>query len=316
MTEDVLMNRNHSVKYLNRMTLRCKMLCLLAVMSLCHLRAQDALPLQAVVDCEAVSCDTLFAYGHRTDTIDWLPVVWPSSFRMQQVNVLTDSLGILHPFWEKLRLMRAGDVSDTVRVVHVGDSHIRGHMLTDTVASLLRKVFTNMTYRDFGINGAFCISFTRKERVEAIAALRPDLLILSFGTNESHNYRYNTEVHYRQMDELVRMLRERLPDVPMMLTTPPGSYESKRRGRGRRTYTINPRTSAVVKNIIRFADANGLAVWDLYDIAGGVKRACLNWQEAGLMRPDHVHFMPAGYALQGELLYEAIVKTYNAYVEH
>ena len=250
------------------------------------------------------------------DTIDWLPVVWPSSFRMQQVNVLTDSLGILHPFWEKLRLMRAGDVSDTVRVVHVGDSHIRGHMLTDTVASLLRKVFTNMTYRDFGINGAFCISFTRKERVEAIAALRPDLLILSFGTNESHNYRYNTEVHYRQMDELVRMLRERLPDVPMMLTTPPGSYESKRRGRGRRTYAINPRTSAVVKNIIRFADANGLAVWDLYDIAGGVKRACLNWQEAGLMRPDHVHFMPAGYTLQGELLYEAIVKTYNAYVEY
>ena len=37
---------------------------------------------------------------------------------------------------------------------------------------------------------------------------------------------------------------------------------------------------------------------------------------AGLMRPDHVHFMPAGYTLQGELLYEAIVKTYNAYVEY
>ena len=292
MTEDVLMNRNHSVKYLNRMTLRCKMLCLLAVMGLCHLRAQDALPLQAVVDCEAVSCDTLFAYGHRTDTIDWLPVVWPSSFRMQQVNVLADSLGILHPFWEKLRLIRAGDVSDTVRVVHVGDSHIRGHMLTDTVASLLRKVFTNMTYRDFGINGAFCISFTRKERVEAIAALKPDLLILSFGTNESHNYRYNTEVHYRQMDELVRMLRERLHDVPMMLTTPPGSYVSRRRGRGRRTYAINPRTSAVVKNIIRFADANGLAVWDLYDIAGVRMRDCLYWHESGLILFDHIHFMP------------------------
>lgn len=316
MTENELMNRNPNVKYLDRRISRCKVLCLLVVISLCHLRAQDTLPLQAMADRETAPCDTLFAYGHRTDTIDWSPVVWPSAFRMQQTNVLTGSLEVLHPFWEKLHLMRVGNVADTVRVVHVGDSHIRGHVLTDTVAALLRKVFVNLAYRDFGINGALCISFTRKERVEAIVALKPDLLILSFGTNESHNYRYDTEVHYRQMDELVRMLRERLPDVPMILTTPPGSYESKRHGKGRRTYKINPRTPAVVRNIIRFADANGLAVWDLYDIAGGVERACLNWQEAGLMRPDHIHFVPAGYALQGELLYEAIVKTYNAYVEH
>ena len=59
MTEDVLMSRNHSVKYLNRMTLRCKMLCLLAVMSLCHLRAQDALPLQAVVDFRGLGAELL-----------------------------------------------------------------------------------------------------------------------------------------------------------------------------------------------------------------------------------------------------------------
>lgn len=43
-------------------------------------------------------------------------------------NVLTDSLGILNPFWEKLRLSRLGASADTLRIVHVGDSHIRGHI--------------------------------------------------------------------------------------------------------------------------------------------------------------------------------------------
>ena len=68
-----------------------------------------------------------------------------------------------------------------------------------------------------------------------------------------------------------------------------------------------------VQTIRRFADANGLAVWDMYDVFGGVRRACLNWQEAKLMRPDHVHYLPEGYVLQGEMFYQALLKAYNDY---
>lgn len=121
-------------------------------------------------------------------------------------------------------------------------------------------------------------------------------------------------LHYRQMDDLVRLLRDSLPGVPMLLTTPPGSYESFRMRRRRRTYSINPRTALAVQTIHKYADENGLAVWDMYNILGGTRRACLNWQEAGLMRPDHVHYMPDGYVLQGELLYQALIKAYNDYV--
>ena len=179
----------------------------------------------------------------------------------------------------------------------------------------MQNTFGTISYTDVGINGAFCTTFTRPDRVADIAALHPDLLILSFGTNESHNRRYNTMLHYRQMDDLVRMLREKLPNVPMLMTTPPGSYESFRQRR-RRTYKINPRTAVAVQTIRRYADENGLAVWDMYEILGGVRRACLNWQEAGLMRPDHVHYLPDGYRLQGELFYQALLKAYNDYVEY
>lgn len=115
------------------------------------------------------------------------------------------------------------------------------------------------------------------------------------------------------MDELVRMLRDSLPSVPLLMTTPPGSYDSFRKSR-RRTYSINPRTAIAVETMRRFADDNGLAVWDMYEAVGGRQRACPNWQEAGLMRPDHVHYLPEGYVLQGELFYQALLKAYNDYV--
>ena len=49
------------------------------------------------------------------------------------------------------------------------------------------------------------------------------------------------------------------------MTTPPGSYESFRQRRRRRTYKINPRTAVAVQTIRCYADENGLAVWDMYN---------------------------------------------------
>ena len=65
-----------------------------------------------------------------------------------------------------------------------------------------------------------------------------------------------------------------------------------------------------------FAGDHRLLVWDMYEVVGGKKRACKNWTEAKLMRPDHVHYLPEGYILQGNLLYQALIKAYNDYVSH
>ncbi|MDE5760867.1 MAG: SGNH/GDSL hydrolase family protein [Bacteroides sp.] len=288
-------------------------LLLCACLPLC---AQDALPKPSRALLALPDCDTLLAYGQRTDTVSVPCLSFPAAFRQIGVNRLEDEAGVLKPFWEKLRLAKLGVSSDTIRIVHVGDSHIRGHIFPRTTGERMQQAFGTLSYTDFGINGAFCISFTRPDRVEEIAGLHPDLLILSFGTNESHNRRYNATSHYRQMDDLVRMLRAKLHDVPLLMTTPPGAYESSRQRGRRRTYQINPRTPIAVHAIRKYADENGLAVWDLYEVAGGMRRACLNWQEAGLMRPDHVHYMPEGYRLQGELFYQALIKGYNEYVEY
>ena len=284
------MKRSHkedSRLYDLRCTICCAVLVLIAAIRPLH--AQDILPGSLSCHVGGTDCDTLCLYSQRTDTVSVPLITFPAAFRQMKENVLTDSLGILNPFWEKLRLSRLGASADTLRIVHVGDSHIRGHIFPRTTGALMQDTFGAVSYTDVGINGAFCITFTR---------------------------RYNTMLHYRQMDDLVRMLREKLPNVPMLMTTPPGSYESFRQRRRRRTYKINPRTAVAVQTIRCYADENGLAVWDMYEILGGTHRACLNWQEAGLMRPDHVHYLPDGYRLQGELFYQALLKAYNDYVEY
>lgn len=281
----------------------------------CQLIAQDHLPVATLRDVVTRSVKQLREAKSLSDTIA-VRIALPAVFQGTGQNEIVDSLQLLTPVLERLRQVRADASDDTVRIVHIGDSHIRGHIYPQTTGDRLAASFGPVSYTDVGVNGATCLTFTHSERIADIAALQPELLILSFGTNESHNRGYAANVHYQQMDELIKLLRSSLPGVPILLTTPPGSYDSFRKRRRRRTYAINPRTATAAKTMHDYARAHQLVVWDLYDVAGGSKRACRNWQAAGLMRPDHVHYLPEGYVLQGELLYEAIIKAYNNYVSH
>ncbi|WP_294627822.1 SGNH/GDSL hydrolase family protein [uncultured Bacteroides sp.] len=282
---------------------------------LARIAAQDRVPACPPLGKALKSIKPLREMHWADDTIA-APVVLPPTFRETGRNEIVDSIGLLAPVFEHLRQVRAGLSEDTVRIVHIGDSHIRGHIYPQTTGARLADVFGAVSYIDKGVNGATCLTFTHPGRIDEIAALKPELLVLSFGTNESHNRRYNANAHYNQMDELVKLLQRSMPGVPILLTTPPGSYESFRQRRRKRTYTVNPRTATATETIRRYATDCHLLVWDMYDVVGGKSRACTNWTEAGLMRPDHVHYMPEGYVLQGNLLYQAIIQAYNDYVSH
>ena len=296
---------------------RRRTLALLAAAFLCLLplraKAQDALPCYAAADRPAEADDTLRCLGVAGDTVPLLPLRFPAAFRQTGDNRIADSCGVLQPVWGKLYRIHAGLTGDTLRIVHIGDSHVRGHIFPQKADSLLAQAFGAVNYTDMGVNGATCLTFTHPRRIEAVAALRPELVVLSFGTNEGHNRRYNAQAHYRQIDELVSLLRARMPGVPLLLTTPPGAYESIWQRR-RRVYRVNARTAQAAATIVRYGTDHGLPVWDLFGTAGGSARACLNWTEAGLMRPDHIHFFAEGYTLQGYLFYHALIQAYNHYV--
>lgn len=282
---------------------------------LCHgkyLYAQDFLPETAILDQKLILVDEQRLPGVWNDTLTYTVDI-PSSFHLSGSNQICDPSGSLDSIWERMCRIRSGVSGDTLRILHIGDSHVRGHIYPRTVGNLLKSEFHLLEYVDMGVNGATCLSFTRADRLESIANSGADLIIVSFGTNESHNRRYNAHLHYQQLDELLSLIRDRLPNVPFLLTTPPGSYE-RYWVRRKRVYRVNPRTEEASATIVRYATDHRLAVWDLYRLVGGRTDACTNWQRSHLMRPDHVHFFAEGYMLQGSLLYQAILNAYNSYV--
>lgn len=287
------------------------LLCLLLYAS--GMSSQDRLPQKAARNLISRIPKPALKVKWPADTIPYTQLL-PQSFRNVKSNEIVDSTDVLEPVMKQLHEMRLDLEVDTFRILHIGDSHVRGHIYPQSAGLVLTQEFHSLLYYDMGVNGATCLTFTHPARISAIVEAKPSLLILSFGTNESHGKGYKTNVHYNQMHELIELLKDSLPGVPMLLTSPPGSFERRRLSRRRSTYSPNPRTIMAAKTIREYASRNGLAFWDLYAVVGGEQWACKNWDGAKLMRPDHVHYLPEGYTLQGKLLAQAIIKAYNNYV--
>ncbi len=241
---------------------------------------------------------------------------FPSSFRNTHSNELIDGSS-LQPVFKKLK------AGKTVKVMHIGDSHVRGNYLPRTLGSTLEGYFPRIEFAYYGINGACARRFYENDMIQRVAAEHPDLVVLSFGTNEAHAYSIDERVHAETMQLLTQRIKERCPGVSFLFTTPPGSYITNRtgsyttgKGRYKKTHYTTSKvpnianTEKVARSIVSFCHSNRYAVWDIFTIAGG-HSAPSNWSGAGLMAVDQIHYQAQGYILQGKLLGEAIFKAYS-----
>ncbi len=253
----------------------------------------------------------------------------PNYFDNSQKNVINRA-GVLTRVFDVL--CRSGR---PLRVLQLGDSHVAGGSYPQAIRNTLEQAWgradndsvgTGVYFRYQGSNGAAPQRFATKAKMAQVAVARPDLIILSFGTNECHGMGYNEELHRVQLEDFYEMLVETCPDAVILVTTPPGDYLSTRsvryirRGRGRKSRRVvstvsrvNPMSVRCAAELEDFGTDHGLPVWDLNTIAGG-STAVKNWTAAHLMRPDRIHFTPEGYTLQGRLLGEAILTAYNHYL--
>ena len=147
---------------------------------------------------------------------------------------------------------------------------------------------------------------------EQAASLAPQLVIISLGTNEAFG-RFSESEFTLQIDKLVTNLRRAMPQVCILLTTPMECDRRKgsRRRRRRRqvSFATNANCKLVRDAIIKYGSDHNIAVWDLYEVAGGDGSAA-KWVQNGLLaKRDHVHCSTEGYTLQGELLSIALLKT-------
>lgn len=172
----------------------------------------------------------------------------------------------------------------------------------------LEKTQPGLIFHSIGGNGAKFRHYLATEFFfEQTEQLHPDLFIISLGTNEAIEHPYVDPKLFTQITEFVGKLKAANPNALFLLTTPADFYKKRTRR--------NPGAEIVRNKLIEFATQNNLAYWDLFEIAGG-KNSADRWKANSLLQADGIHFTKAGYHLIGSLLYEAIMKGYQEYVQY
>ena len=165
-----------------------------------------------------------------------------------------------------------------------------------------------LQYAALGVNGAEVVSFLRNPDLETnLAALNPDLIIISLGTNDSYGKNFDPVYFKNNYSALLKRLKQAAPQASILLTAPGDCYRNRK--------YPNPNTAKAVLQISNLAKETGCAFWNFYKVMGGY-RSVLKWQYSGLATKDRVHLTGKGYKLQGELLFDALMRDYLEFKEH
>lgn len=138
--------------------------------------------------------------------------------------------------------------------------------------------------------------------------MRPDLIILTMGTNEAFSMMSDEAIEV-SVRTLLRELRRHNPNAAILMMTPMECHRDLNHPYYPRAgqYDINRRIAPVAQIIRRVAAETHTALWDFYAVAGG-EGAADRWLDASLLNPrDHIHLLRPGYELAGDLLYQALV---------
>lgn len=162
-----------------------------------------------------------------------------------------------------------------------------------------------ISYHSIGVNGAAVPDFLKCHLTDDLRLLRPDMVIFGIGINDAHGKDFDTVAFKNNYLTLCDSIRRVNPHCAFIFVTNNDSY----RKTGRRRYAVNTNGPLAREVCYRLAALTGGAVWDQFEIMGGLK-SMEKWQKAGLAQKDKVHFTRAGYRLMGDLLFQALQKEF------
>lgn len=169
---------------------------------------------------------------------------------------------------------------------------------------VLEKTTPGILYHSIGVNGAHLGDYNKYPIFfKQLPALEADLIILSFGTNESFG-RMSAAEYMQQLNTLIDNIKAYNKDAAILImTTPPSMFNRRRENR----YVIDYSMSMCAQN--------KYAVWDLFTNMGG-SSSIVNGQYAELMARDKVHYTKAAYELQGYMFSNDFLNAYRYYKTH
>ncbi len=193
--------------------------------------------------------------------------------------------------------------------VHIEFQGLKKESVTFRLSALIpENDLTGITYHSVGVNGAAVPSWLRCGNFEKeLNLVKPDLVIFGIGINDANvpYGQFDTTAFKNNYNDLIERIERVSPGCALLfITNNDCCYRVSHRSR-----IPNKNGPLVEKAFFSIAREHGGAVWNMFDIMGGLGSMSL-WQKAGLARPDKVHFTPEGYELLGDMLYNAIVLDY------
>jgi lysophospholipase L1-like esterase len=162
-------------------------------------------------------------------------------------------------------------------------------------------------YNNCGVGGAQFSSLCNHSSysIGQIKDINPDLIILSYGSNESYTTAFKYNNYFNMVKEYLMKVKQAVPDAAILLTSPPDTRSKNR-------FPINSDSIGIAfKNV---AQELNLSFWDLRTQMGG-NGSLFKWLKNGLASKDQLHFTKEGYTLQAKLLITAIFDAYNKTVD-
>lgn len=170
---------------------------------------------------------------------------------------------------------------------------------------LLSTGKSGVNFHGIGVNGTKFSDYNKFPRFfDQLAALNPDLIIISLGTNESFYDTYTEEKLKSDMDIFNREMIKRGMTGSVLLTSPPPSMKKRKH--------INSTATVYAYEMGVFANLNSWAFYDLHSVSR-TSAAMPDWYAAKLTSSDRIHFIKPGYQLQAQLLVESIFNSYDSY---
>lgn len=157
-----------------------------------------------------------------------------------------------------------------------------------------------LTWETLGINGAQANVLLRWDEAvwsAEVAARKPALVVLAYGTNEANSARWAPEPFRADLTAIVARLRRAAPQAAILMIGPPDC--------GRLKPLLH--LTDVVEAERDFAREQKIAFWDWRQHMGG-PGAIKTWVTAGYAQADYIHMTGEGYRMVGEMIVTSLLE--------
>ena len=176
------------------------------------------------------------------------------------------------------------------------------------------KAQPGVMYSSLGVNGAhigmLAHRFHEGHWSRILQHVKPDLVVLNYGTNESTSMQFVDNSYERTLRAAITRVKKALPKSSILIMSP--------MDRGQRELSGGIGTVPALRKVVaiqaKVAADTKVAFFNTFEAMGG-EGTMGRWYlaEPRMVGADLIHPMPSGAKLVGGLFYKAVLDSYNRY---